>query len=242
MSHDELVAHLGHESAAVTAVKAKLEIGMAATSGDSYKRCQAVLASRNPWCGGAEPGLFLKGYRQVIPTLFTLVSDGREFWLHIPHDNVVYTGPIDGPRPVRKGKEIHLDVADLFRALFLQPLDIDSLEIAAADTEYTVSMRKAGRLERRLWIERRYFSVRREVYYGAAGEPRLEIDRDLPSDFEGATYPARVVLRDVASGSSMILEFGSVTVNPETLDGSIFRPKIPAGATIDHTDAPGGRT
>lgn len=242
MSQDELIAHLGRESTAVTRLKGKLEIGMAAKAGDSYKRCRAVLASQSPWTDAAEPGLYLQGYRQVIPTLFTLVSDAHEFWLHIPHDNVVYTGPIDGPHPVRKGKEIRLDVADLFRALFLRPLDADSLAIAVTDTEYSVTVHKAGRLERRLWIERRHFSVRREVYYGTGGEPRLEVERDVPSDFDGTPYPARVVLRDVASGSSLILEFGSVAVNPAALDGSVFRPKIPAGAKTERTDAPGGRT
>lgn len=236
------MAHLRHEGAAITALKGKLEIGMAATPGGSYKRCRAVLASQSPWSAAAEPGLFLQGYRQLLPTLFTLVSDGREFWLHVPRDNVVYTGPIDGPHPVRKGHEIHLDVADLFRALFLQPLAADSVEIVAADSEYTVSLRKAGRLERRLWIERRQLSVRREVYFGPGGGPRLEIERDVPSDFEGVVFPARVVLRDVASGSSLLLEFGSVSVNPPTLGNDPFRPKIPAGATIDRTDARGGRT
>lgn len=242
LSHGELVAHLRHEAASVAALKGKLEIGMAAKPGDSYKHCRAVLAARSPWSDAAEPGLFLQGYRQLLPTLFTLVSDGREFWLHVPHDNVVYTGPIDGPHPVRKGREIHLDVADLFRALFVQPLDADSIEIAAADSEYTVSLRKNGRLERRLWIERRRLSVCREVYFAAGSRPRLEIDRDVPSAFEGVAFPARVVLRDAASGSSLLLEFGSVSVNPPTLGGNIFRPKIPAGATIDRTAAHGGRT
>jgi hypothetical protein len=242
MSHNELLAYLRHEAGSVTRLKGKLEIGMSAKPGDSYKRCRAILASQSPWSGTLEPGLFLEGYRQLIPTLFTLVSDGREFWLHIPHDNVVYTGPIDGPHPVRKGREIRLDVGDLFHGLFVQPLDADSLEIAEEGTDYMVSLRSAGQLQRRLWVERRRLSVRREVYYGSNGEPRLEIDRDPPVDFEGALYPAKIVLRDVASGSSLLLEFGSVTVNPEKLAEGIFHPKIPVGVTIDRTDAQGGRT
>jgi len=100
----------------------------------------------------------------------------------------------------------------------------------------------AGRLQRRLWVERRLLSVRREVYYGEAGEPSLEIDRDPPVDFDGSSYPAKVVLHDVVSGDSVLLEFESVTVNPHKLADGIFRPKLPEGVIVDRTDAGGGRT
>jgi len=242
VSRDELVAQLQQESAAVTRLKGKLEIGMAADSTDDYRRCRAVLASQSPWNGTGVAGLYLQGYRQLIPTLFTLVSDGRTYWLHIPHDNIVYTGPVDGPHPVRKGREIRLDAADLFRALFVQPFVTDSLQITEEAEDYTVTLHTGGRVERRLWIERRLLSVRREVYYGAAGEPQLEIDRDPPADFGGSSYPARVVVRDLESGDSVLLEFESVTVNPEKLAEGLFLPKLPEGVIVDHTDEDGGRT
>lgn len=242
VSRSELLARLQHETSTITRLKGKLEIGMSADSSTEYRRCRAVLASQSPWSGVADAGLFLQGYRQLIPALFTLVSDGHTYWLHIPHDNVVYTGPIDGPHPVRKGREIRLDTADLFRALFVQPLAAESLEVVEEAEDYTVTLYAAGRLLRRLWVERRLLSVRREVYYAAEGEPRLEIDRDPPVDFDGSSYPARVVLRDVTSGDSVLLEFESVTVNPQKLAEGIFRPKLPEGVTIDRTDAEGGQT
>lgn len=241
MTQGELVAHVRHEAESVVRLKGKLEIAMSVRAGDPYKRCKAVLAAQSPWNGNGSAGLYLAGYRQFIPVLFTLVSDGRDFWLHVPHDNIVYTGPVDGPHPVRKGREISLDTGDLFRALFVQPLGTDSVEVATDSDEYKVSLRAAGRLERCLWVERRQFTVRREVYYGPAGEPRLEIERDVPARGT-VSYPARIALRDVPSGSAILLESGSLTINPEKLAAELFRPRLPAGVIVDRTDRPGGRT
>jgi hypothetical protein len=238
----ELVERLQREAAAVTRLRCKLEIGMAETPAASFRACRAVLASQSPWGEGGSPGLFLEGYRALLPTLFTLVSDGREFWLHVPYDNVVYTGPVDGPHPVRAGREIRLDVADLFRALFLEPLGGDSLEIESEGIDYVVSSRDAGIVKRRLWVERRQFVVRREVRYGPDGRERLVIERDAPADPAAAAYPSRLLLRDAATGGTLRLAFASVTVNPEKLHDEVFRPRIPPGAKIQRTSARGGET
>ena len=237
LSRDSLTARINQDAASVTSLKAKLQLGMRVPPEEDFKRCRGVVASRSLWNGQSEAGLFLAGYRQLIPTLFTLVSDGREFWLHVPYDNTAYNGPLGGPHPVRRGREIQLDVLDLFRALFVEPLDSrDSVEVAEESSEYVVSLSREGGLQRRLWIERRGFTVPREIYYGAQGDARLQIDREAYTVAGGRRYPTRILLREAATGSTVLLEFSSMTLQPEKLDDRLFQPKLPPGTIIQRTD------
>lgn len=204
---------------------------------DAFKHCRGVIAARNPWVGGRGAGLYLEGYRQVIPTLFTLVSNGREFWLHVPYDNTAYNGPLGGPPPVRHGRKIQLDVLDLYRALFVEPIaSEDSFEVTEEGADYVVSVARDGVLHRQLWVERRSFTVPREVYFDPQGDVRLQIDREAYADAGGKPYPMRLVLRDLAGSGTFLVEFGSVTLEPEKLDDRIFSPKLPAGTVVRRTD------
>ena len=237
LSPQELGARVNHDAAAVTSLQGKLELGMRVPPDDTFKRCRGVIASRSPWSGTESPGLFLEGYRQLIPTLFTLVSDGQDFWLHVPYDNVAYNGPIDGPHPARHGQEIRLDVNDLFRALFVQPIDpADSVDVSEEGADYVLAIFRDGQLRRRLWIERRAFTVPREVYYGPHADVRLQIDRDAYADVSGSLFPMRLVLRDPTSSSMVLLDFSSVTLHPEKLTDRVFQPKIPPDTVVRRTD------
>lgn len=237
LSRAELTARINQDAASITTLKGKLQLGMRVPPAEGFKRCRGVIASRSLWNGQSTPGLFLEGYRQLIPTLFTLVSDGREFWLHVPYDNTAYNGPLGGPHAVRHGREIQLDVLDLFRALFVEPMDSrDSVEVAEEGSDYVVSVFHDGGLQRRLWIERRGFTVPREMYYGPKSDVRLQIDREAYADAGGRAYPMRIVLRDVSTGGTVLLEFGSLTLQPEKVDERIFHPKLPPGTVIRRTD------
>lgn len=233
----EVAARINENVASIPALKGKLELGMRVPPEDVFKHCRGVLAARSLWGGDGTPGLFLEGYRQIIPTLFTLVSDGREFWLHVPYDNTAYTGPLGGPHPVRHGREIQLDVLDLFRALFVEPVaPDDSLDVTAAGTEYVVAITSNGHRRRQLWLDRRSLTVPREVYFGPQGEVRLQIDREAYSVLGATSYPMRLVLTDSANGHAIVLAFDSLTLRPENLDDRVFRPKLPPATIVRRTD------
>ena len=238
LSPAALVARLNSDAAAVTSLKGKLDLGMRVPPETEFKRCRGVIAARRPWNDRSTGGLYLAGYRQLIPTLFTLVSDGREFWLHVPHDNTAYNGPLGGPHPVRNGREIQLDVADLFQALFVAPLEVrDSVQVTEQGSDYLVSITQGGVLKRQLWVERRGFTVAREKYCNPQGEVRLEIERGDFTGTAGHFYPARIVLREPAAGSTVVFEFSSLTLQPEKLDDKLFQPKIPPGTVVRRTDS-----
>ena len=174
----------------------------------------------------------MKGHRSLLPTLFTLVSDGRRFWLHVPRDNVVYTGAV-----ARRGAPalhgVRLEAGDLLRALFLQPVGAaPALDVEEEPSTYVVSARRAGRVERRLWVERRRLTVTREAFYDGAGREELSIERERWEDAGGRPSPRRLRVRDAASGATVTLEFGRLTLNPADLPKDAFRPPTPAGARV----------
>jgi hypothetical protein len=225
------------DAAALGALKGKLTLGFRNSAAGELRTCRGVLAARSPWSGGG-PGLYVKGYRSLVPTLFTLVSDGRLFWLHVPHDNVVYTGPVARGRRAAGDREVPLDARDLFRALFVQPLDPgEALEVEEQPSAYVLSARRDGLVQRRLWVERRRLTVAREVFYDASGGEELSIERERWADAGGRLYPGRVTLRDRASGGAVVLEFERVTLDPGDLGADTFRPHVPPDA---RTEAVGG--
>jgi hypothetical protein len=237
-SRGEVTARINTEAASVTSIKGKCDLAMRVAPGGPVKHCRGVIASRSPWGGPDAPGLYLKGYRRLVPTLFTLVSDGREFWLHVPSDNVAYTGPLGGPRPADDRREIRLDPADLFRALFLEPIALeDSVEVSREDEDYVVTVFRDHRPRRRLWVDRRAFTVTREVAYGPGAEPLLRIERGDYTEIDGKSYPRRLVLSKAADGDTLLLEFDSITMDPDRLGDGIFLPRIPAGTSIRRTDS-----
>jgi hypothetical protein len=233
-SAEELATQVNRDGEQIRGVKGRLEMGLRKKPGEPIKRCRGMLLSRNGWHGADSAGLYLKGYKRLTPTFFTMVSDGTQFWFHIPRDNTVYTGPVEFSGGHHAEHEIPLDAGDLLRALFIRPVEReDRFEVQDEGPSYRVTIYGDGRLQRKLWIERRRFTVQREIYYYPDGAPQLEIERTEYVEANGHRYPGKVVLRDAASGSSIFLEFDSMTINPQVIRDKLFHFDMPAGVGIE---------
>jgi len=234
-SPEELVSQVNSDGDAIAALKGKLGLGLQKGIGEEVKRCSGMLLAEN----SSEKGLYLKGYKRLIPTFFTLVSDGREFWFHVPRDDVVYTGPVEFSWSRDDSLELYLNAGDLFRALFLRPVDVTAaFEVQADDTAYAVTVYAGDVVARKLWVERKRFTVVRELYYDGDGIEQLEIQRKEYVDLDGRLYPASLVLRDLISGSSVFLDFNSITLDPENVPDNAFRFEVPGGVEVKRVDNP----
>jgi hypothetical protein len=130
----------------------------------------------------ARKDLYLKGHGTLLPTFFTLVSNGREFWLHVPRDNTVYTGLLEAVNNKSEEYGIDLNLRDLFRALFPSPIEDGHLiELEAGDPYYVLSIFNTEgtdkKLCRRLWVGDNRYMVEKEKYYDFHGGEELEIRR-----------------------------------------------------------------
>jgi hypothetical protein len=236
LSPEELARAIDRDAASVIALRGKLTIELQESAAGDRRRCRGALAARNPWIGLPSPGLYVQGSHALAPTLFTLVSDADRFWLHVPSERAVYTGPLAASGAVRlsRGRALRLDARDLLRALFVEPVG-DAAGVAVDEDrpgEYVVSVRREGRLERRLWVERRRFTVQREVFYDGAGREAVAIARGRHVDAGGRLQPERLVVQDRLGGGTVLLDFDALAVNPADLDARAFRPLAPPGAKV----------
>jgi hypothetical protein len=233
----ELIARVDSGAAAISGIKGKLDLGLQKNPGGEVKRCRGMLVAGNNGGRLESHGLYLKGYKRLIPTFFTLVSDGFEFWLHIPRDNVVYTGPLEFRWSREENAELYLNAGDLFRALFVQPVDSNAVvDLSVDGTDYTLSIYRDGTLERELWIERKRFTVVRELYYDAGGDVQLEVERSGYVDVGGRLYPANLTLRDAVAGTSVFLDFHSITLDPENIPGKVFHFDVPDDVEVKRVE------
>jgi outer membrane lipoprotein-sorting protein len=230
-SLEELVDRINRPENQPEAIKASLVMGLQAHADQPIRYCRGHMLL------SAQRELYLEGHRPLLPTFFTLVSNGTEFWLFVPRDNTVYTGLLEAESKQSRDYGIDLNLRDLFRALFPCPIEKDRLvELEAGDPYDVLSISDAAgtgkKLCRRLWVGKKGYRVEREKYYDAGGAEELEIHR---SDFLGSAcclFPKVITLRSSSTGSAVSLTFHEITMNPEGLESSFFHFEVPEGAAV----------
>ncbi|NOQ97507.1 MAG: DUF4292 domain-containing protein [Calditrichae bacterium] len=225
----EVIAGINRPSKVLQGLRAKLNLSLIEGGNKKESRCNGILLALNK----DHSGIYLKGYRRLLPTFFTLVSNDEKFWFYIPSQNVVYTGPKDFARNASDSIKLYLTAPDLFRALFIEPLESGSVwNIRKEDTNFVVKVYEDNLLKRQIWIEGRGLNAIRETFFDNRGNAQLNIHRGRYVDLDGYFYPAYIMLNDVSSGHSVSLAFNTITLNPENLSTEAFSFKIPSNARV----------
>lgn len=229
---EELVAEVNRDAASLQGIKGKLGMGLQKDAAQGARRCSGMLiALKRP-----DSGLYLKGYKRLIPTFFTLVSDGDRFWFHIPRDDVVYTGPVDFAWSRDDSLELYLNARDLFRALFVGRVESSSTwDVKDEGEYYVITVFDSDRVARTIQVEKQGFNVVHETYYNE-GIAQIEIHREKFADLNGRIYPSSLVLRDLVSGSSVMLDFTAITLNPVDVPDEAFEFRIPDDVEVKEID------
>ena len=229
---EELTAKINASSEAMKTLKTTLSIRVREKEMDGVRECQGLLAYEKP------SNLYLKGYRPLIPTFFTLVSKNGEFWVHVPKENRVLTGRVSD---LNESDNLQMGIRpdDLLRTLNIHPIPASTthvVEIQEASAQYILSVfRTDGTdkfLERQIWIERYFLNVEREIYYNAYGVVEVDISR---KDYvnEGPVYfPQEMVIFRPDRGTSLFLRANKLLINPE-LKQDLFEFQMPGGATVE---------
>ena len=230
-SLEELVNHVNRSENQPKAIKGSLVMGFQTRPDQPVRYCSGHMLL------SAHKELYLKGHGTLLPTFFTLVSNGREFWLHVPRDNTVYTGLLEAECNKNEQFGIDLNLRDLFRALFPCPIEDGHLiELEAGDPYYVLSIfNTAGtdkRLCRRLWVGKDRCMVEKEEYYNADGGEELEIRRSNFLESACCLFPKEITLQSTVTGSAVSLTFNQVTMNPEGLESTLFHFDVPEGVVM----------
>lgn len=236
-SRRELIAHINGPQTQIDGVKADLDIGFRKKPDDPVKRCSGKLLSEKLPRGGSEAGIYLKGYKKLIPTFFTMVSDGHEFWFHIPRDKKVYTGPVESRGVIHEKREVALQAVDLMRAVYLQHVDttLDS-DFVEEEECYILTLSNGEIPVRRIWIERRRFTIERETYYNAEGKEEVGIVRSDYALFGEILFPTKIEITDAASGSTIYLDFKKIEFDPANVPQGAFHFSIPDKVEVERVD------
>jgi hypothetical protein len=232
----ELVDGISDRAGRIGGIKADLDIAFRRSPGDKIKGCRGKLVAFRAEREGAGSKLYLKGYKRLVPTFFTLKSDGTGFWLHIPSEKTVYSGPYDRLETADTA-EVDLEAADLSRALFVEPFrPADIAGISEESGLYVLTLTRDGGLLRRLWIEKRMFAVVMEKYYNPLGGEDLQLRRSRHTFSGGAYYPLEITIFKPDSGREISLKIRDLTLNPGGISPEAFRFEVPPGTRVIRLD------
>jgi outer membrane lipoprotein-sorting protein len=232
----ELVEGINARADSIRGIKADLDMFLLRAPGGKVKGCQGKLVALRSGREGAGSKIYLKGYKKLIPTFFTLISDGTGFWLHIPSEKAVYTGPYDRTETADTSA-VDLEAADLSRALFVEPFAPD--DIAGMSEEsgvYVLTLTRGGSLLRRLWIEKKMFAVIMEKYYNPLGGEDLVLRRSGHTLSGGFHYPLEITIHKPGSGREISIRIRDLTLNPAGIPPEAFRFEAPRGTKVINLD------
>ena len=232
----ELVEGINVRADSIRGIKADLDMSFIRAPGEKSRGCQGKLVAFRARAAADGSRIYLKGYKSLIPSFFTLISDGTGFWLHIPSEKVVYTGPYDRTETADTA-EVDLEAADLARALFVEPFaPADIAGLSEESGVYIVTLTRNGALRRRLWIEKKMFAVVMEKYYNPAGGEDLELRRSKHTLYGGVQYPLEITIFKPDSGREISLLIREFTLNPAGIPPEAFRFEAPIGTKVIRLD------
>lgn len=229
---EELITKINESSAGLHSVKSTLNIRVREREAQEARECQGLLAYVKP------DKIYLKGYRPLIPTFFTMVSKDGTFWVHLPKDNSVLTGKVSDLN-ASQNLEMGIRPDDLERALNIHPLPTSTdyvVEMQEAPAQYILSVFRTNGtgkfLERQIWIERFFLNVEREVYLNAYGVAEVDITRKNYMNENKIYFPQEIAIYRPDRGSTLFLKVNKLTINPE-LNPKLFNFEMPGGATVE---------
>ena len=237
----ELVEGIDSRADSVRGIKADLDMFFLRAQGEKVKGCQGKLVALRGRGDADGSRIYLKGYKKLVPTFFTLKSDGTGFWLHIPSEKVVYSGPYDRAEGADTA-EVDLEAADLSRALFVEPFDpADVAGLSEESGVYILTLTRGGSLLRRLWIEKKMFAVVMEKYYNPSGGEDLELRRSKHTLVGGLHYPLEITIFKPDSGREISIRIRDLKLNPSGIPPEAFQFEAPLGTKVIRLDQETGQ-
>ena len=182
--------------------------------------------------------------------IFDMVSDGKQFRIHIPQKNKFILGRNDQEIKGRKDVPINLCPQHIFQALIIDPVTAEregNTRVLEEDQEgkrkyYVVSIigparEGVGLLRRKIWIDRFDLRLVRQRLYD---DERMVSDINYQEfkDFDGRDYPSMIDFNRPQEDYSLRIRISKAVMN-ETLSDEQFLLAQPDGTElVDLTQNP----
>jgi len=182
--------------------------------------------------------------------VFDMVSDGKQFRIHVPPKNKFILGRNDQEIKGRKDVPINLRPQHIFQALIIDPVTADrdqDMRVLEEDQEgkhkyYVLSIIRpakegVGALRRKIWIDRFDLRLIRQKLYDD-GRMVSDITYREFKDFEGGDYPSVIDFTRPQEDYSLRIRISKAAMN-ETLRDEQFVLEQPDGTEqVDLTQNP----
>ena len=134
-------------------------------------------------------------------------------------------------------REVSLQAVDLMRAIYIQRIDTTrDCEFIEKDEHYILTLVNGEMPVRRIWVERRGFTIERETYYNAEGREEVGITRSDYALFGENLFPTKIAITDAASGSTIYLDFKKIEFDPANVPQGAFHFSIPDKIEVERVD------
>jgi hypothetical protein len=187
--------------------------------------------------------------------IFDMASDGKDFSLSIPHENLFITGS-NSSKTKSKNTWENLRPGFFFDAMLVRALDPNDLYqvVTASDTvedaarkhlfdvpQYilSISRRKPGTQQlipvRVVTFRRDNLLPYKQDLYDADGNIETEVNYSAYQDFEGSQYPSTISINRPQEEITIVLTVEDVHENLP-IDDHTFTLDVPQGAKVEHVE------
>lgn len=182
--------------------------------------------------------------------VFDMVSDGKQFRIHVPPKNKFILGRNDQEIKGRKDVPINLRPQHIFQALIIDPVTTErdeSMRVLEEDQEgkhkyYVLSIigpakEGVGALRRKIWIDRFDLRlVRQKLYDG--GIMVSDINYREFKDFEGGDYPSVIDFTRPQEDYSLRMRISKAVTNEPLRDDQFVLEQPDGTELVDLTQNP----
>ena len=250
---DDLVERLNHRWDGISSLTAKVEFRAIKSKSregveTDYPTVEGHILMRKPED--------LRVVGQLIGVrIFDMASDGKDFGLSIPHENLFITG-LNASKKKSKNTWENLRPGFFFDAMLVRALDPDDLYSVVADSEtvedtarkhlfdvpeyvLSISRRKPGTQQlipvRVVTFRRDNLLPYQQDLYDSDGNLETQVIYGAYQDYEGSQYPSTVTIKRPQEEIQIILTVEDVHENLPIANDTFLIP-IPDGAKVEHVE------
>ena len=224
---EELIELIQERESRIKTIKASLRMGFGDSEKKSSQHCLGVFVFEKP------DKFRIKGYPQMGPTLFEIVSDGESLWVYIPKEGKIYLSQ-DLKKRTSKADFNFQDLRSAFSvAEVINQPDVNKF-LEKREKEYIIYLVKKRLLEK-VWIERSNFLVTKIERFDKDGSLTLEISFNEYQKINRIDFPEKVRIHNPKEKKILTMLIQKVRLN-EAIKPEVFQFEIPKGVEVIDID------
>jgi outer membrane lipoprotein-sorting protein len=228
----KLISLINTQAQSIYNLKSSIFIDFKSINTEKKQSIQARLAVERP------DKVLLISFKELLPTFFTMVSDGTQFWLHIPSKREVFIGK-NHPRRLNTRQEnpiYSLRPYHLVDALLLEEINPEETShlvyMEVVPGSYIINVGNRGEAgsgyypQRRIFIEQKTLRIRRYQSFNEKSVLISDVTYDNYGKVEKIQFPYRVTIQRPWEGIEVTLIFREVEINTD-LNPKMFTFSLP---------------